>query len=207
MMGLTKRIVHRIKRKPQLKVGYVLVLRLEDIVKVPPPALDLEIKEVDKDDEDALEALTKFDYHGHSKSEILQLLSDGQSCYIAKYRDQVVSCYWALRSTFWEYRLFELADNEEYQTGAYTLPAFRGKGILPYFWTESWQLRSRTHPDLRILIIIEVRNKASLRSVQKIGFSIVGRIGLIELFGIRLQYLFGRNAFPKTTPRLLFEIV
>jgi hypothetical protein len=206
-MGLTTRIVNRLKRKHLLKAGYILVLRLVDIVKVPSPAIELEIKEVGKEDEDSLEALAKFDYHGRSKSEISQLLSDGQRCFIAKHRDQVVSCYWALRTTFWEYRRLELAENEEYQTGGYTLPEFRGNGILPYFWTESWRLRAQTLPDLRILIIIEVRNKASLRSAQKVGFRIVGRIGLIELFGIQLQYLLGRNAFPKTTPRFLFEIL
>lgn len=205
LVRLAKRTVNFLKLKPGLKDGYVCALNVNNIAKVPLPPIDLEIKEVTDADDEEIGALAKFDFHGHSPTEILQYLADGQQCYIAKHKGQVVSCYWILGRTFWEYRHFEMAKNEEYQTGVFTLTEFRGKGIFPYLARETWQMQARTHPDLRVLVIIEVNNKTSLRSHRKLGFTVVGRVGFVELLGLRFHYLLGRDAFPKTTPRFFFE--
>ncbi|MBE7554329.1 MAG: hypothetical protein HS126_25015 [Anaerolineales bacterium] len=133
--GLINRIASRLLRKPQLINLYVLKLDYKDIAKLPPPSIDLEIGEITEMDDSGLEALAAFHFYGHSKGEILQYLAGGQRCYIAKHKDQVISCYWRITGDYYDYSLkrrFYLAETEEYLLGFFTLAEFRGKGIFPY---------------------------------------------------------------------------
>ncbi len=211
MAGLMKRTWNRFKRKPMLVTLYVLESHLKDLVNAPPALVDLEVKQITTLDDDDIESLVKFDFYVHSKAEVLQHLAEEGRCYVAKHKGRVVSCYWTVSKEFYDYylgRRFELADDEGYNLGAFTLAEFRGKNILPWLVAESWRKQSQNHPDWRVLGFVRVNNKASLRACQKLGFTIVGRVGFIELlFGIRFQYLLGRNALRKTTRRNFLQII
>ncbi len=206
--GLINRIASRLLRKPQLINLYVLKLDYKDIAKLPPPSIDLEIGEITEMDDSGLEALAAFHFYGHSKGEILQYLAGGQRCYIAKHKDQVISCYWRITGDYYDYSLkrrFYLAETEEYLLGFFTLAEFRGKGIFPYVLEVSSYERAQNCPDLRAIIFVRTNNQASLRSVHKLGFNVIGRVGFVEIFGIRFHFLLGRDAFPKTTRRNFFR--
>jgi ribosomal protein S18 acetylase RimI-like enzyme len=207
--GLLNRTISRLLRKPQLINLCVLKLDYKDIAQLLPPTIDLQIREVTETDDSDTEALAKFGFYGHSKVEILQYLAERQQCCVAKHEGQAISCYWCRTRDFYDYylkRRFYLAGNEEYILGAFTLAEFRGKGILPYLIAESSRERVQNYPNLRAIVFVRVNNKASLRSFHKLGFTIIGRVGFVEIFGIRFHFLLGRNALPKTTQRIFLQI-
>ena len=209
MAGLMNRITSRLLRKPQLINLYVLKLDYKDIAKLPSPSINLEIREITETDDGDTQALAEFRFYGHSKADILQYLAEGQRCYVAKHEGQAISCYWHMTGGYYDYylkRRFYFADNEEYLLGFFTLAEFRGQGIFPYLLIASSHERAQNCPDLRAVIFVRVNNKASLRSCYKLGFDIIGRVGFVEIFGIRFHFLLGRDALPKTTKRIFFQI-
>lgn len=209
MTGLMTRIRSRLLRKPQLINLYVLKLDHKNTAKVAPPSLDLEIREVTDIDDSSIEDLAAFHFYGHSKGEILRYLAEGQRCYVAQHKGQVISCYWCVTGEYYDYylkRRFYLADNEEYLLGFFTLAEFRGKEIFPYLLEASSQERVQSCPDLQAIIFVRVNNQASLRSVHKLGFKIIGRVRFIEILGVRFHLLLGHNALPKTTKRIFLQI-
>lgn len=206
--GLLNRIASRLLQKPQIINLYVLKLDYKDIAKVPRRFIDLEIGEVTEMDDSDLEALAAFHFYGHSKGEILQHLAEGQRCYIAKHQGQVISCYWRATRNYYDYylkRRFYLADNEEYLLGAFTLVEFRNWGVLPHLVETSSRERAQNCPNLRAFSFVRTNNKASLRTSHKLGFNVIGRVGFVEMFGIRYHFLLGHEALPKTTRRNFFS--
>ena len=208
--GLGKRIIGRLRRKPLHLCGYIVALRLDRPIRVPPPTIDVEIDEVRVTDEEALEVLAQIDEWKISKTDLLKCLAGGRRCYVAKHKGQIVSSEWyildgGLDSIFLG-RRFQFADNEVFVYNAFTIPAFRGKGILPYLQAESARAIAAHNPHkTRILALINVANKASLCAYAKAGFTRVGRVGFVEILGIRFHYLFGRDVLPATTQRFFFR--
>lgn len=212
LAGLMHRIIGRLLRKPQFVNLYVAELTSEAVARsanLPPPLIGLEIREITEADGNDIEAVARFGFYGNSRANLLQCLADGQQCYVAKYQGQVISCCWRATGTYYDYylkRRFDLDDDEEYLLGAYVLPEFRGKGILPYLQITTSLERIKNCPQLRGIAFVRVNNTASLRSIHKMGFRIVGRLGFVEVLGIRFQYLFGRDALPRTTRRTFLQI-
>jgi len=206
--GLMRRLSERLRRRPQFINLYVLKLDYKDVAKLLPPTMDLEITEVVETDDRETEALAGFGFYGQSKRQILQFLAERQRCYVAKHDNRVVSCYWRATGEYYDYSLkrrLYLADNEEYLLGFFTLAEFRGQGIFPYLLESSSAERTRNCANLQAVIFVRVDNQASLRSSHKLGFKIVGRVGFIEIFGIRLHFLLGREVLPKTTRRIFLQ--
>jgi L-amino acid N-acyltransferase YncA len=82
--------------------------------------------------------------------------------------------------------------------GMFTIPEFRGRGIMGKLILEAILIRQADNPHNRAVAFVDVNNRASRQSHRKIGFRASGHIGAIGLFGIRLNYVTGRNALPKT---------
>ncbi len=207
--GLTKRISSRLFREPQMARAYVLNIYLKDVVHVRAPIEDVEVRELTESDTAAVQQVADFRFYGRSVVDIQHYLANGQRCWAGKYKDQVVTCFWVQTRGFYDpylKRRIELDGGEEYDLGAFTLPEFRGKGIIPYVYAESSVMRTRANPNGRIYAIIRVTNKSSLEAAHKVGYAIVGRIGFYEVFGIRFHYLLGRDAFPKTTRRIFLQL-
>lgn len=204
IIGLMKRIADRFRDKSQLEIGYHLLANLNDI-KAPPPKIDVEIKEVSVADDKYLDELATIPVPSYSKAQIVQFLLDGRQCYVAIHEGQVVCCYWVLKKGFRYYRDFVLADNEEYHLSGYTLPEFRGRGIMPHLVAVIAQERNQLTPNIHAIENVAVNNKAQLRSVKKQGFSKVGFVGFVRMLGFRFHFIIGRRAFPKTTKRFYLE--
>ena len=206
---MISRIISYLLRKPQFINLYVLELDYETIAKLLPPAIELNLTEVTATGNADTQALAAFHFYGHSQTDIWGYLADGQQCYVAKCKGQVISCYWRKSGFYYDYylkRRIDLDDNEEYLLGFFTLPEFRGKGIFPYLLEVTSRERVQNCPKLQAIIFIRINNTTSLRSVHKLGFKIVGRIGFVEILGIRFHFLFGRDALPKMTKRFYFSI-
>ncbi len=212
-LGLVKRIVRRLKRKPLRRGGYAVALSLDQPVRVPVPTIDVEVYQIqatgNNDLEMLREMLLKCGIHGVRTGDISQRLIEGQRCYVAKSEDRIVSGYWVLEGEFGDDilgRRFKLTDNELYYEGAFTVPEFRGKGIMPQLVTQATNdIKAHSQHKTRAWAFIEASNKASLRSTAKMGFRQVGRVGFVEIVGVRFHYIVGRDVLPGTTQRFFVE--
>jgi len=207
--GLGKRIAGRLKRKPRHVRFYILMLRLDRPVRVPPPTVEIEIEEVKITDEDTLAALAQVDEWKTPEAHLRDRLQSGQRCYVARYQGQIVAGRWFLEGEFDSSllgRWFQMATNEIYGYNTFTIPAFRGKGINPYLTAESVRRMCAHNPHKTLLVVlISVTNRASLRSAAKVGFKRVGLAGFVEVFGVRFHYLLGRGVLPATRKRFYVE--
>jgi hypothetical protein len=207
--GVAARALQHFWQKPRLKRGYVLELDLDGAAEAPPPMLDVEVSQITQADDDDMQALADFHFYGQTKEDIARYLADGQRCVVARYRGRLISCMWILTGEFYDFalrRYFELGPEQEYWMGAYTLTEFRGEGIVPYLALRYVAARKQEHPDLHAVLFIDANNRSSLNAAHHIGCIRVGRVGFIELFGLRFHYLLGSHACPKISRRFFLGI-
>lgn len=207
--GLVLKITQRILQRPQILRAYVLAREIKRLPEHPQSLDDVEVSMLTESDENAIDAVAAFDFYGHSRADILTFLSEGQQCWIAKYKGQVVTCLWIRRWGFYDPYIkchLELGENEEYLMGAFTHKEFRGKNILPVLHYKSLLFRLSTNPNLREYAWVRINNAASLSSCRKGGFVKVGNIGFVEILGLRLNYLIGRDAFCQTKKRIFIQL-
>ncbi len=144
----------------------------------------------------------------YTKSRFPEYLAEGQKCYVARYRGQIVSAgWWALAGCCDQEVGHELrlAPDEAYSHSGFTVSAFRGKGVHPYLQAQSAQDIAFKHQRVYALVAIEVDNQASLRVWEKLGARRMGRWGCVEFLGFRFHYLWGRHAFRKTKKRFFID--
>jgi len=169
----------------------------------------LEFKQLTLLDIDEIEELTGIDHWRIPKSETLEKLQDGWHCYVAKYQGRIVANCWTTSGPeLYEsslQRSFTLAENEFYGWRAFCVPAFRGRGVLAWLDSRITDHRAMTEGAKSHIGWVRVDNKAMLRSLFMTRRSIVGRLGFIEAFGIRLHYLWGRRALRATRKRFFIQ--
>jgi GNAT superfamily N-acetyltransferase len=201
--GLARRIKERLGRKPLCRNGYILGVSLERLDEIPLPCPGLEVKRVKPTDDDELEALATFGEDTASKIHLLQRLTQGQLCYVAQSGQHITASQWVISGEFQDSyldRTIQLAQDQVYLEGAFTAPEFRGKGIMAYLVLRSLEDMARESKKQAIAFIAP-NNTSSLRCIARLGAKRIGRIGFIEILGIRFHYLFGREALPQTTQR------
>jgi GNAT superfamily N-acetyltransferase len=207
LAGLGNRVADRLTRKPIHQSSHVVLLTLDIFPAIPAPKVKVEISQLQPTDDAELEALQDIGLVPSTKAQLVQRLKEGQRCYVAKSDGRVVARIWLVEGEFGDTdleRRCQLAQDEVYLETAFTVPEFRGKGIAPHLAGYSLQDIARARNKTRAFGFIDVRNRASLRSGFTAGFKPVGRIGFIEVFGIRFYYLFGRKALPQTRQRFYF---
>lgn len=209
--GLLRRVAERLRRRPLCRSYQVLVLPLDRPIRTLSPKVAVTIERVSTADQDAIEAMVKIDEWGGTFSGLLNRLIEGDDCYVAKYEGQIASVEWCRcqeENFFDEYleRRFQLGAHEVYFYNGLTPPPFRGKGIHPHLQAEcARDIATRYPHKTHILTFVEANNKASLRSLHKAGFRRVGRVGFVELLGIRLHYILGRGILSATRKRFFLE--
>jgi GNAT superfamily N-acetyltransferase len=209
---LVKRIKDRLLLKPLQYHFYVF--EYKENPDTPPPICEngLEIKEITAADDDEIDELTEIDEWKTSKSLTLRKLEEGWHVYIAKHKGRIVASQTVvMRDRFDDpaiRREFRLASDEAYYWRSFCIPAYRGRGIFPmfgrYYLTDVARRYGRSHG----LIVVEHTNKSMQRACSKYGFKKrIGRIGFIEIFGVRFHYLWGREAFKETRRRFFIQNV
>jgi len=222
-----KRIVSIFKQKDltatartvmkQLKRGFGqahLYVMGHDIVRdnpIPVTDIDLEFKQITVHDDDDIDELIAIDEWEISKPDTLKMFQKGQLCYAAKHQGHIISYVWVvIGEKFEDYYLrreLKQAPHEAYHWRSMTLPAFRGRGVMQYMNTridiELTQRFGKTYG----LGWVRTNNKSMLRSVGKIGYKPVGRMGFFQILGIRFHYLWGRHAFERTRPRFKIQVL
>jgi GNAT superfamily N-acetyltransferase len=209
LLGIIHRITRGLKMGVQIRDAYIVSAYYREVKQASLPPIAIEVMELINPTKEEDEALARIGFHTNSRGDVTRYLSEGQRCFVAKHDGQVVSCFWVMRNEFFDYRIkrsIQLSDDEEYFLGGFTLPEFRGKGIIHYLFDETMRYRTIDNPNMRALAFIDVRNTAMLRTIAKAGFMRVGHIGYFGLLGIRFTYIFSGNMLPKTKKRFAITI-
>lgn len=206
--NLVKRIKDRVYRKPQQSHCYVVIYNSGMGAPAPVPRIPLEIKEVTGADDDEINQIVELDEWKMSKSSCLRNLKEGSVCYIAKHEGRVIGCNWVVLASSEEpvfRRQFTLSPNETYHRMGWCIPAFRGKGVIPFLLRDSCDKTARRYGKAIAYGFVRANNRSMHRGLTKAGWTRVGRAGFIEIFGIRFQYLWGREAFKETRRRFFIQ--
>jgi GNAT superfamily N-acetyltransferase len=123
-------------------------------------------------------------------------LGSGQTCAVARHGTDVVGYCWMARTPV---RVGEIgntvvpAPGEVYFYDAFTIPVWRGRGL--FFGLLSRLLaQARSRGFDRGLIIVDTRNRASRRVIEKAGFEIVQAVTRLELCGLTKLWFRRRRA-------------
>jgi len=165
----------------------------------------LEFKEIKKPDREEIEGLVSVDEWDIQEAEIARLLEEGWICCAAKHRGSIVATAWSFvgrefRDRHLE-RTLKLDPEEAYFWRVSCQKAFRGKGIITSLGHFLVTDLAQTYGKNSGLGITRIHNKPMLRNYAKMGWSRLGRIGFVEVLGVRVHYLWGREAFKATRRR------
>ena len=202
--GSAKRRLVYALRSWQIIDLYVMQVVYAEAPAVAGPDMEIAVKELTEEDEIELAAVADFHFYGHSKDDLVKFLRAGQHCRVAEYDGRPIACSWVATGDYYDdymKRWFRFADDEEYLLGGYTVPAFRGLGILTYLVEVVSEERVRKCRGLKAITFVRTNNMASLKQAGHMGSVRTGRVGFIECFGIRWNFLIGRGVLPKTVKR------
>jgi hypothetical protein len=211
LIGTTRMVFEQLKRGVVQSHFYVVGHNIPQDNPMPVTEADLEIKQITISDSNDIDELTEIDEWQIPKSATLKMFKEGQICYIAKQQNRIVACQWVIiRRKFREYYLqreLRLSPNEAYNWRGFTVPSFRGKGILPFLVRYEESDIVRRFGKTFILGWVRTNNQSMLRALSKLEWTRIGRIGFFQVLGIRFHYLRGRHAFERTRPRFKIQIL
>lgn len=123
-------------------------------------------------------------------------LRGGQACAVARQGTDVVAYCWMAPTPVWVEEIANAvvpAPGEVYFYDAFTIPAWRGRGL--FFGLLSRLLALAHNRGFRRgLIFVDTRNRASRRVIEKAGFEIVHAVSRLELCGFTRLWVRGRRA-------------
>ena len=146
---------------------------------LPPPSGPVEIRRVSPDEltrlrRDAGEPLSSEFY--------ADVLHGARCCYVAWCEGKVAHVSWLFTSED-RTRQVRLRPGEVELNFAYTVPTFRGRGLLAAVETAMLREAQRTGMK-RAYTHVAVENEPSARGVRKTGFTLTGVVTVIWIFGV-----------------------
>jgi hypothetical protein len=225
--GFSRRIEDRLRSK--WSRDYVLVFSLQfasvlDALEYPArldPAIVLMLKrcqrvlsavtfkQVNESDNGEIDELTAIDHWGDSRKRIIEWLQEGWCCYVAKFGNRIVAYNWTKAGPeFYEpmsRRWFTLADDEVYTTRTFCLPDWRGRGVLPMLTTWTVNHLALTERVKKYVAWVKVDNVGQIHTLEQMGWSVVGCLGVVEICGVCLHYIRGQRAFSATKKRFSIQ--
>lgn len=193
LAGLARRGLARLGRRPAHHRSYILMTVLKDATPQPPPSIPVDIAAVRANDDADLDELAAVEEWQARKADLLERLAEGRECYVAKHEGRIVAGVWCREGRFYDgylARHFQLAEEEIYYQAAFTVPLYRGQGIMPYLMTQMTRaIVARNPRKTRGVGFIQVTNRPSLRSMEKGKILPARLVSHVELFGLRFHYL------------------
>ena len=163
-------------------------------------------KQVKESDGGEIDELVAIDPWKLSKKGIIEKLQEGWCCYIAEFGSRIVAFEWTKAGPeFYEpffRRSFTLAADEVYDWRTFCVPDWRSRGVVPILikWIVNHQ--ALTEGVKKRTGWVRIDNVGQIHNLEQMGYSAVGRLGFIEIFGVRLLcYIRGQRAFSATKKR------
>ena len=177
---------------------------------IKPQIDDIEFKEVKIKDKDEIEEIAEKDVWGQNINMIVKDIEAGHRCFVIRHNGEIVaSNFVAVSNEVWDRiwaRTFKLGKKEAYGWQSWSIPTYRGKGIMPFLILSTITQIANECDKPEHIGWTWVSNKKMHRSLIKIGFKKIGRLGFIEFCGIRFSYIWGHDAFKETRKRICLHI-
>jgi hypothetical protein len=169
----------------------------------------LTFKQVNESDSGEIDELTAIDPWGQSRKGIIENLQQGWCCYAAKFESRIVAYSWIKAGPgFYEpffRRWFTWADDEVYTWRGFCIPDWRGRGVLPMLAKWIVNHLALTEGVKKYIGWVRVDNVGQINTLMHMGWSVVGRLGFVQIFGVRLHYVWGQRAFSLIKNRFLIQ--
>ena len=164
----------------------------------------LEFKELTAADQAGVSALTAVDPFNAKEK-----LADGWRCFVPIWRGKTAASSWTNRGPEFHEpfmdRPLRLAPGEVYDWRTFCVPELRGLGLAPMLARHVTERLAAEEGLYTHLGWVATTNHRQIRTLTKTGFRFVGRMGFLEAFGFRFQYLLGREAFKATERRVFVQ--
>lgn len=169
----------------------------------------LDFKEIRFDENSEIDELTEIDPWKFPKLLTVKQLHEGCKCFVAKSEGRIVACIcvWfnhSFRDDFLE-REIVLGSSEAYYWRAFCVPYFRSTGILPRLLMHAIECLEDEQNRTKQIAWVRVTNTPMQRTLTYLGWKVVGRMGFVEILGVRFQYLWGREAAKDTRKRIFLQ--
>jgi len=169
----------------------------------------LAFKQVKESDGGEIDQLVAIDPWGESRMGIVEKLQEGWCCCVAKFGSRVVAYNWLkagpkVYEPFFR-RWFTLADDEAYTWRTFCVPDWRGRGVVPMLTKWNVGHLALTDGVKKYIGWVRIDNMGQIHTLVQMGWSLVGRLGFIQIFGVRLHYAWGRKAFSLTKKRFFIQ--
>ena len=136
-----------------------------------------------------------------SETEIRRRLARGHTCFVARRNGTIAHVCWAATGNAELDYLgceLELRATEVYLYGSYTAPDYRNMNMASVRSSYSADyFRARGYS--RLIAVVQPRNKAAVRAVEKVGYLPLGVVGFVRLGPWRRFFHFldgGRSVLP-----------
>lgn len=207
---LLRKILSHLRQEPLSSHLYVYGIENVRDTREIQPSVEAEIREIRENDEALIDELTSVDEWRITKSVTTRDLKNGWRCFVARASGHIAACCWVFPGSEFEdwylKRKISIGNKEAYFYREFCVPEFRGRGILPFLHAricrEFLPLMGKT----AAFALTRMANKPMLRVFGKMGWRRMGRMGFVEMFGVRFHYLWGRRALISTHRRVYFEI-
>lgn len=169
---------------------------------------NVHFREVTSADTADIEALGKEDIGGADAAQIAAKLGEGWRCFVASTDDRIVASTWIksgpeLYEPFMRHRI-RLRNHEVYHWKSYCSPRARGFGIYPMLMLHVIDRLAEESGVSCHYGWVARTNNVQIRTLKTLGFRVVGRVGFVEILGLRMMYLFGKGTFSGTRARVQF---
>jgi hypothetical protein len=159
----------------------------------------LTFKQVNESDSGEIDELTALDPWKQSREDMIQKLQEGWCCYVAEFGNRIAAYCWikvgpGFSEPFFG-RWFTWADDEVYTWRGFCLPAWRGRGVVPILAKWIVHHLALTEGVKKHIGWVRVDNVGQIRTLEQLGWSVIGRLGFIKILGVRLHYVWGQRAF------------
>ncbi len=168
----------------------------------------LEFKRILLSDDMEIDAIADIDPWRIPKSVSIDMLREGWVCLVAKKQGRVVACTWATVNDFTDQylnRAFVLGPLEAYHWRGFCAAHCRGEGVFPQLLAYATGYIKSSYGKTSHLAIVRVKNEPIKHCLAKIGWRCVGRLGFVQVFGLRVHYLWGKWAFRMTKRRIFVQ--
>lgn len=153
----------------QNKIYYLICLKLEGQLTALRASIPVEVGVLSSSEAQALASASYC-----SEEEIDRRLCDGQVCVVARHKEKIVHYSWLTQKQQYAREIqstLVFSSDESYLYNCRTIRSFRGLGIFPQVIQFAARI-SKTHGKKCLVALVDKANKRSLRSFEKLGFSI-----------------------------------
>ncbi len=198
-----RKIINRLSRKPNIKYLQVWQRDLREDIPTLPCDIQYAFVRLPQDVEAIEKRVANLPFV--HRNDIPDRVAAYHKCCIATHGGETVDTAWLGVGYAYSYfldRRFELADDEIYFYGAYTIPEYRSLGVHTSVRSRALQMASGSYK--RVVAFIEPYNLPAVKSIKKLSYEYFGRTGYVEIAEIRYYFHRDKGAFSKLSLGTIF---